>query len=378
MPDRHDYDIIDRLRTVDLGEEPPFQLDVAAARRTGARIRRRRQLAAAAATTVAVVAAAGLTAGALAARTPEGARVPAGPPTALQATPVTRLDPMVQQVDWGWVPAGFSGRVVHMSPLVEQLTLNGKPMPQNGEIVYPVGATLVLTVPGGQDYATPVGRSEPAPDVNGTPAVWVTSMSDRPDGSKVEHPMLSWAWTPGGQATLSLRGPETPDDQAARDEVLRMARSLRLDARKPVRFPFTVTGLTDLKPCQSTVSWDPTSAIPWTAGLELTRTGTCADDPGGHPHALGIEVSRSNDLKDARGGKVNTRIGRYYAIHDRTPDHDYATLFRVNGCQVAMTLNTADLGTVVGSRPPVTEMVQDIRPLDSTDDPAYWTTQPLR
>ncbi|MFL6075251.1 MAG: hypothetical protein ACJ73S_17795 [Mycobacteriales bacterium] len=381
MPHEHDRDIIDRLRTVHLGEEPPLRLDVVAARHAGTRIRRRRRLAATGTAAVAVVAAAGLTATALAAGGRGADRAPAGTPTAGPPAPVTRFDPMVQQVDWGWLPDGLTGRTAQLDPLVERLDVHGTTVQAQGTTRYGRQADLTVTVPGGEDFD--VAESVPAPDVNGVPAVWITRLGlrsgGRPGGAAVDHPMLSWAWTPGGQAVLSLGGQEVPSGQEGRDMVLRMARSLKLDAHVPVRFPFTVTGMTDLKPCQTTIDTEPTSPQPWSGSLELSRTGSCPPGKDSQIHALGVRVSRNSDRKgDPKVGYPNTTVDGHLAVRSQTGGHDSLTVFDVDGCRVAMSLDTVDLGGAIGTRESLPAMIRKVRVVDSPDRTGNWITDPLR
>src|SRR5690349_7055975 len=176
----HDHEIIDQLRRLDLGPEPPLDLDVAGARRTGSRIRRRR-LAVTGTTALAAVAVAGLTATALAAGTSgtSGRARPVGPatgPTAHKAAAVTRLDPLVQQADWGWVPDGLTTRITQVNPRVERLTATGSQLRRDGDMVPGTYAEAELTVAGSTTLHTMVTGSAPAPDVQGAHAVWITGL----------------------------------------------------------------------------------------------------------------------------------------------------------------------------------------------------------
>ncbi|MEU5942429.1 hypothetical protein ABZ807_25355 [Micromonospora sp. NPDC047548] len=230
------------LRDVPL---PPSAVDLHRAVRDGRRQVRRRRVAATATAGLAVVAVLAA-APALLGRPDRPAPVtPAITPSPSAAPMPARapaaFDPARQYADFGWLPAGLTGRMVATG--TAQLALNASPLVdvaspdrRGGAMVdlriVSAGHDIAFDAP--SDFAVPVARGgsaglEPAEPVNGRTARWNTLASD-PRGAA-----LRWEYAPDTWAELTVQGASEGSDPRA------LARRIALDVRygvqAPVRLP---------------------------------------------------------------------------------------------------------------------------------------------
>ncbi|TDC67433.1 hypothetical protein E1200_14930 [Actinomadura sp. GC306] len=344
--------IREELERLAAAPAPAPAVDVAAAVTKGRRIRRIRRTRRAAA----VAAAAGVTAAVVV--LPSSGERPDD-----VAKPSSYGPPLVARASFGWLPAGYARTRMSQdaqeraafsvsagrgpgSTAVELTVLGPGPQPP------------VARLPGGRK-----GRLTEAAPVNGRPAHWTIKPGG--PGSDQVAAEFRWEYRPRSWALLSV------NDRALADvaTVRRIAAEVSFTGGEPVAFPMSVEG------------------VP--AGLKVARvwSGTRPDayldlrDPGGDG-ALMIGLTQAS----ARPWKPNTTVDGRAAFDSRLSrsgpsagtralESQTLRVYGVRGFDVDVTATGEPLRRLQATGG-LTGLFRRITPLG--DDPAHWTTTPLR
>lgn len=302
---------------------PPSRVDPARAIRD-ARQRRRRTLAVtAAALAVPVVVLAGAVAVTRGATPTTPAAVPpalpatSGPATApgLPGTAPPSFDPLLATLAVGWHPPEFAATTRlterHRQGLAfgprHRAVPDGQPAPADQGLYVAVLAAGGRFGDGERSYGMDGGDEplrQPTAAVRGRPAYCLSASCAA----------LRWEYAPGTWAWVSYDGPGDPGRVARR-----VAESVSLGAREPVRMPFRLTGatagleLTGTSVSTNPANWTGSYGEHWSASVTLDRPGAARPDPDDYqPHGLTIDVldrtAAEGPLPNGKDQAANTEI----------------------------------------------------------------------
>ncbi|MEU8329638.1 hypothetical protein [Micromonospora sp. NPDC048839] len=268
--------------------------------------------------------------GALAPLEPYTGKVPS-PDTSRIPAALETIDPTVQYLRFGWLPAGLArlSYSAGVSPLGLGVSLSGSGGdPQNWAGVsvdlYPKGVTPRAPQVMGIDQRAPVVSTAPAPDVRGAAATFTQYDVDGTDRLS-----LRWQYAPDGWAEVDVS--TWAEGQDAREIALHVAQKLRFSTTERVEMPAQVRGVPqNLRLINATVQGPLTpdgwrwyanvmySAEPPTAspGTQWSKTV----DVGFSPY-----VVMTDKIRAELNGKVlyeppNTTIDGHQAYFDDPPD----------------------------------------------------------
>lgn len=259
-------------------------VDVARARARGRRILRVRR-ASAAAGSAAVVS--------LVAVAATGLSSPNSAPSVPAAATTTGSDPLVQTVSFGWLPTG--------------LVANGYVADHQGQPYFQVVAQAAGTARSPAVFLTDYGRGQapilphlpggvlatriPARPVNGHPAYWLTEPTAGPQ-AQINFE-LQWRYAPHSWADLQAAGLPTTSIPALTRTVYKIADTVTLGLKIPVRMPLRVTGIPGgLTPDTASLITGSqlTALLGYSATtpsdslqIAVTRTGKIPHHPGSPP-----------------------------------------------------------------------------------------------
>lgn len=279
------------------------------------------------------------------------------------AEPSSYGAPLVARASFGWLPPGYVRTRVAQDDQQRPAFSVSAGRGQGG-----AGVELTVLGPGPRPHVPRLpggrkGRLTEAAPINGRPAYW--TIKPGAAGSDQVAAEFRWEYRPRSWALLSVNDRGVADVATVR----RIAAEVTFDDRGPVAFPVSVTG------------------VP--AGLKVmrvwrdTRPDVYFDlrDPGGDG-SLTIGLTRAA----AQPFKPNTTIDGRAAFDSRlphsgppanTPASEAQTLrvYGVRGFDVFINANGEPLRRLQATGG-LTGLYRRVTPLG--DDPARWTTTPLR
>ncbi|MGK5554373.1 hypothetical protein ACSNOI_22445 [Actinomadura kijaniata] len=288
--------------------QPPGGIDLGAAVRAGKRrLLWRRAVAGGGAM-------AALVAGVLVWPAAEAERVtPAGP------SAPTGFDPMVRQLEFGWVPDGLSARGVDNGTRHAAITAGPRPRDARvfeaptlavvfgarGAAIDEAGPRVGAPVDGGRgDCPTNDKITERAPLVNGGRAVW-RSLRAPVTGCRPVVSELRWEYAPGAWAAVRLG--RTPEGTDRKDAMARIARSVRSGLNTPLRLPFRLAE--PLIPVRFTTG----QAKPnWNVQVEYAGRGACS--VGARPSAYRDRHGETGPADTTFDGRPAHRTGHELTV----------------------------------------------------------------
>jgi hypothetical protein len=335
---------------VELAEEPSAVLNIERAMTAGRR-QRRYARGAAAGLAVAALAVGAVTVpslvgpdrpsgssmemvGALAPLEPYTGKVPLPDSSRLPAVLKT-VDPTVQYVRFGWLPAGLDGAQYQAGLLLSGTGVSligpaaGSPNPNWSGVavgLYPAGVTPPAPQVVGVDARAPIVSTVSAPDVRGSAATFTQYDVDGTD-----QLCLRWRYAPDGWA--EVRVAPWASGQDAREIALHMAQKLVLSTTERTQLPSQVTGLAqNLHPILTEVSGPLTpGSRQWYASVTYSAEVSNTDPE--MQRAKTLQVSFSPDFQTNGKSQAellskeplppNTTIDGHQAYFTRGGDPDW-------------------------------------------------------
>jgi hypothetical protein len=303
----------------------------------------------------------------------------------------TSFDPLVQRIGFGWLPAGLTGgSIVQLQRGRQVLEVSGQP---GGPVV-----VSLMAFPAGVEPTNlagqPAASTEPAPDVGGHPAHWITAYRVRPDrstGSRpgrspgrppgtlsqpvepVADPELAWQYGPDAWAVVDVAGPTPktdPRDASGRATAERVAATARLRLQQPIRLPFRVSGVpANLRPLYTVAYLNHDG---WGAGLSFSDTDGI--DPGtGQARELRFGVSGPVPARPS----TNTTVDGHPALLTTQKGTSTLDVYGVRGSWINIAALRPAVLTAIGPGG-VLGRYRDLHLVANPADRSGWTDHPIR
>jgi hypothetical protein len=183
---------------------------------------------------------------------------------------------------------------------------------------------------------------------------------------------LEWQWSPGAFATVQVIGTY---DEANADIAVHVAATLRTDAFRPVRMPFTMgSPPPQVTLVHSIVVW-PSLAGDYSVELDFSDQSEIGSDTP--THELTIDVLPGSKVGGQYVPPPNTSVNGHPARLVAGPTFCQLLVYDVNGAEVGVAVNNSGTPGFV-NKDAVIALARTISVVPVPSDPSTWLSPPVR